>query len=112
MFRYPDETRSRVIVFCQLLSKLRSFDPSLQGLFICFLFVCLFVCLFGQQVVILSGSTTGAFKEQELFTADSWKQFVLSTAMPTSAKLRLVSLIVKTQGFNCKKKLTHLGYVG
>ena len=59
--------------------------------------------LFGQQVVILSGSTTGAFKEQELFTADSWKQFALSTAMLTSAKLRLVSLIVKTQVLIAKK---------
>ena len=47
--------------------------------------------------MILSGSTTGTFKDQELFTADSWEQFALSTSMPTSAKLRLVLLEVAAQ---------------
>lgn len=73
-------------------SKSRSFDLSL----------CLIV-LFGQQVVILSSSITGTFKDQELSTPDSKEQSLLSTAMPSCATLRLVSLVVTPQSFNCKK---------
>ena len=68
--------------------------------------------------MILSGSTTVTFKDQELFTADSWEQFALSTFMPTSAKLRLVLLVVAINAsfqfiklHKVHSKLTHLGYV-
>ena len=54
--------------------------------------------------MILSGSTTGTFKDQESSTADSWEEFAKSATMPTCAKLRLVLLVVTTQNFNCTKK--------
>ena len=53
--------------------------------------------------MILSDSLKGTFKDQELSTADSWEQFASSTTMPTSAKLRLVLLVITTQSFNCTK---------
>lgn len=63
------------------LSKSKSFD-----LFFLFNFLLL------QQVVILSSSIKGTFKDQELSTEDSSEQSALSMTMLTYAKLRLVLL--------------------
>lgn len=64
------------------LSKSKSFEL--------FFFLCNFLLL--QQVVILSSSIKGTFKDQELSTEDSSEQSALSMTMLTYAKLRLVLL--------------------